>query len=395
MTRDKPTADWDPLAHGAVDHPIREHERLRREAPVAYSERWGGFWALTRYDDVIAATEDTETFSSHKANPSTRPDDPPRPPLEIDPPAHNGYRRLLNPYFAPRFIRAFEPEVRRLAVEIVQDAVDKGTVDAVEHITFPAPVRVLCAFLGIPDADAIDIKTWAVDVIAAAREGNVKAHESANAAIYGYIEGVVAERRENPRDPSEDLISGLIFGTVELEPLTDDEIAGILRLLLAAGHGTTTLGIGSTLRYLAENPEEQQRLRENPGLLPAAIEEILRVWSPSRALGRVATKDVEVAGRRVRAGDRVSLVWSSANRDQEVFENADEVVIGRRPNRHIAFGHGIHTCLGAPLARTELRIFAEEVLRRTTAIRLAGPPHMANWPSIGPDALPLTFEAVS
>ena len=389
--------DWDPLAPHAVADPIVEHARLRDEAPVAWSNRWGGFWALSRYDEVVGVARNAATFSSHKSNipSSTRAGDAPRAPLEIDPPHHDGYRRLLNPYFAPRYIKNFEPIARDLIAGQIEQAVSLGEIEAVSQLTFPTPVRVLCAFLGIPDADAMQIKTWANDVIDASRNGDAVAHGEANGKIYDYNSRTVAGRRENPRDPATDLISGLIFGTVDLEPLSDTVIAGILRLLLAAGHGTTTNAMGSILRFLAEEPDQQKMLREHPERIPLMVEEILRVWSPSRGLGRVVVRDTEVGGHAMSPGDRVALMWSSANRDETVFTDADRVIIGRRPNRHVAFGHGIHTCLGAPLARTELRIFTEEVLNRTEDIELTGEVKMANWPHIGPDVLPIALRSAS
>jgi cytochrome P450 len=386
--------DWDPLAPDAAADPICEHARLRAEAPVAYSDRWGGFWGVSRYEDVVSITRDPETFSSSKASVplSTGEDAPPRPPLEMDPPHHDGYRRLLNPYFAPRYIRRLEPEVRRIAVDLVERVLGLGEADVVPELTFPMPVRVLCAFLGLPTEDSMQIKTWANDVIDAATRGDAVRHREANENLYGYIRELVDQRRREPREPSDDLVSGLLFGTVELEPLDDQTVAGILRLLLAAGHGTTTNGLGSTLNFLAQHPAEQGALRADPGRIPLAIEEILRLWSPSRALGRKATKDVTVGGRCIRAGEKIALIWTSANRDETAFPNADQAVIGRHPNQHVAFGHGVHTCLGAPLARMELRILAEEMLTRTRSIMPSDSSRMAGWPHIGPDSLPLKFE---
>jgi len=388
-------SDWDPLDPIAVADPIAEHARLRLQCPVAHSDQWGGFWALSKYDDIVRATEDTDTFRSYKSNipPSTGANDPPRAPLEIDPPDHDGYRKLLNPYFAPRIIRAFEPEIRRIAGELLDDVIAAGETDVVPALAFPMPVRVLCAFLGLPDEDAIQIKTWANDVIAAAIGGDKEGHARANASIYAYNEEQVALRRANPRDPDTDLMTGLLVGHIDGHPLGDAEVAGILRLLLAAGHGTTTNAIGSTVRYLAENPDDQRTLRDEPALVPNAIEEILRMWSPSRALGRLARRDSEYGGREIASGDRVALLWASANRDADAFENPDTVDIHRRPNPHIAFGHGIHTCLGSPLARAELRIVVEELFARTSSVAIAGDVSTANWPHIGPTRLPVRFEA--
>lgn len=390
-------ADWDPLSPEALADPTAEHARLRAEHPVARSERWEGFWALTRYDDIVRVTQDPETFSSLKASipASTQPEDPVRGPLEVDPPAHAPYRALLNPYFAPRQIRRLEPEIRAIAAELLDGAIAAGTVDVVAEVAFPMPVRVLCAFLGLPPEDGMQLKYWANEVIRGAREGDRDAHRAANEAMYDYVRQVIRDRRANPRDPESDLTSGLLGSTLGGEPLSEEQVAGTLRLLFAAGHGTTTNGIGNCISYLAQHPQEQEMLRERPEMIPNAVEEILRVWSPSRALGRVATRDVDLHGRRIRAGEKVALVWASGNRDESVFDEADTVRIGRKPNKHIAFGNGIHTCLGAPLARAELKILVEELLARTESFEPAGAPQMAGWPHVGPESLPVSFRAAA
>lgn len=388
-------SDWDPLEESAAADPGAAHASLRAKHPIAFSERWGGFWALTKYEDIVAVTQDPESYSSFKANipTATGPDDPARGPLELDPPFHGPYRTLLNPYFAPRRIRAFEDEIRAIAGELLDAVIGTDTTDVVPDLTFPMPVRVLCAFLGLPPEDGMQLKVWANEVITYAREGNREGHRAANAAMYNYIRGVIAERRAHPRDPEVDLICGLIEGKVDGTRLTEAQIAGTLRLLFAAGHGTTTNAMGNSIRHLGQNIEHQQLLRENPALIPGAVEEILRAWSPSRALGRVATRDIEIRGRRIKAGQKVALIWASGNRDGDAFENPDDIIIDRRPNNHIAFGNGIHTCLGAPLARAELKVLIEELLARTKTFKVAGPVRMAGWPHLGPDSLPVEFQA--
>jgi cytochrome P450 len=394
MTTETPLhPDWDPLDPSVERDPTDEHARLRRECPVAHTDRFGGFWTLTRHEDIVAAAKDTDTFiSSQKATiPDSAASRPARPPLEADPPEHGEYRQVLNPYFAPRKIRQFEPVIRELAGELVQQVIDRGEADVVPDFAYPYPATVLCAFLGLPREDSANLKGWANEVLGAARKGDAGAQNEANQRIYDYVAGAVAERQANLRDPGEDLISGLLSAHVGDGKLTEDGVTGVVRLLLQAGHGTTTNASGSAFRYLAEHPEEQDRLRQDPSSIPLFIEEVLRMWTPARLLARTASRDTEVGGRQIRKGDKVALMWASGNRDEAAYPDPDTFKADRRPNRHIAFGNGIHTCLGSPLARVELRIAVEELLSRTRRVEPAGPVVMAQWPHIGPESLPLRF----
>lgn len=392
------SADWDPLDSAHECDPTAEHARLRAQCPVAHTGRFGGFWTLTRYADVVAAARDTETFASRYKTTipdSTGPSRPPRPPLETDPPDHREYRDLLNKYFSPQRIRSIEPAIRRIARDLLGAAVAAGRSEIVTSIAYPMPAQVLCTFLGIPTADATQIKDMANAVLTAGTEGNAVRHREANDDIYSYVEGLVHQRAGAPLDPETDVVTGLLSGTIGGRTLTSEEIVSILRLLLQAGHGTTTNGIGSVVTFLASHPDEQRRLRENPDLIPSAIEEILRMWSPARLLSRTATHDVELQGKTIRSGDKVALMWASANRDSEMFEDADRCIIDRRPNRHVAFGHGIHTCLGAPLARAELRIAVEELFSLTDDFVIVDEPRPTGWPHIGPASSTVRFTAAT
>jgi cytochrome P450 len=384
------TPDWDPLSLDVEPDPTGAHARLRRECPVAYSDRFGGFWTLTRYDDVVAVARDVDTYrSSEKTTiPDSAPGRPPRPPLESDPPEHSDYRRVLNPYFLPRRMRALEPAIRRLADELLDGIVGRGPVDFVTHFSNPYPVSVLCAFLGLPQEHWAQIKAWANDVLRAGRAEDRPAQLEANRKFYAYVEAVVEQRAAGRRDPRDDVISGLLSAHVNGSSLSHDGVAGVIRLLLQAGHGTTTNGLGSAVRYLAEDPQLQAQIRQNPGMVPLFVEEVLRMWTPARLLARTASRDTNIHGRTIRKGEKIALMWSAANRDASVFDDSDGFHI-RRPNRHVAFGYGIHTCLGGPLARTELRVAVERILARTSSIASAGPAEMAPWPHIGPRTLPL------
>lgn len=384
------TPDWDPLSPDVEPDPTSAHARLRLECPVAYSDRFGGFWTLTRYDDVVAAARDVDTYrSSAKATiPDSTPGRPPRPPLESDPPEHSDYRRVLNPYFLPRRMRALEPGIRRIADDLLDGILGQGAVDFVAQFTNPYPVGVLCAFLGLPPEHWSQIKTWANDVLRAGRAEDGPAQLAANQKLYDYVEAIVAERAAQRRDPGADVISGLLRAQVNGASLSHDGVAGVVRLLLQAGHGTTTNGLGSAVRYLADNPQLQAQLRQNPDMVPSVVEEVLRLWTPARLLARTASRDTSIHGRAIRQGEKIALMWAAANRDGSIFDDPEGFRI-RRPNRHVAFGFGIHTCLGGPLARTELRVAVERILARTSRITSAGPAEMAPWPHIGPRTLPL------
>lgn len=389
--------DWDPLDSEHEREPFKMHARLREHAPLAFSDRFDGFWTLTRYVDVVEATENPALFISGEKTTipdSTGPQRPPRPPLETDPPVHSAYRALLSRYFSPSRIRSLEPGIRRIARDLVGAAVAKGQAECVSDITFPMPAQVLCSFLGIPAQDAPKIKSMATDVLEAGVHGNQQAHKEANDAIYAYIETLIEQRKRTPLDPATDVTTGLLEGAVDGRPLTEDQVTSVLRLLLQAGHGTTSNGLGSIIGFLGRRTDIQYQLRQDSSLIPQAVEEILRLWSPTRLMARTTTSEFRMHDRKVPNRAKVALMFSAANRDPEVFDNPDEFVLGRSPNRHVAFGNGIHACIGAPLARAELRIAIEELLAATESFKLVDEIEYAGWPHIGPSRLQVAFKPV-
>ncbi|WP_190814821.1 cytochrome P450 [Saccharopolyspora pogona] len=386
-----PSEDWDPLAKENHADPTDVYTRLRDECPVAWSDRFGGFYALTRFRDVTESALDWHTFTSAQKTPipdATSPDRPPRAPAEVDPPFHTAYRDLLNRFFTPEYIRRIEPVIRRTARDLIGRCVSQGEVDAVASFTFYMPIQVQCIFLGISVEDAERIKTTINRIIGAGAAGDTATHKAANDEIYEYIYRVLETRKKAPYDPN-DVISAMIHEEVDGRRLTDDDIAGTIRLFLQAGHGTTTNMLGSIIRHLAETPNDQNRLRDEPKLIPQAIEELLRVWTPVRLVGRKTTRDVEIEGRTVPKGSRVGLMVSAANLDDRKFENAGKVDFDRKPNPHIAFGFGPHRCVGASLAREQLRIAVEELLSITDDFELTGEPEASTWTHLGPSKLPV------
>lgn len=392
-----PTQDWDPMDPANAGDPTEVHARLREKCPVAWSDRFGGFYALTRYEDVTKAALDYETFTSALKTTipdTTGADRPPRAPVEVDPPLHAAYRDVLNRFFLPDRIRLLEPVIRRTARDLIGRCISLGEADVVEAFTFLMPIQVQCIFLGINVEDAVKIKNIINRIIEAGAAGDAVAHKQGNDEIYTYIDHVIDAREKTPYDPN-DMISALLNEEIDGRRQTRQDISGVIRLFLQAGHGTTMNSLGSIIRHLGTTPEHQKRLRDEPRIIPQAIEEMLRMWTPVRLVGRKTTCPVEVEGRVIPKGAKVALMVQAANRDAAVFENPDTVDFDRRPNRHIAMGHGVHRCVGASLARAQLKIAVEELLSLTDDFVVVGDTEYSTWTHFGPAKLPVRFVARS
>lgn len=390
---DSKPSDWEPLDPANNGDPTAIHAKLRSKCPVAWTNEFGGFYALTRHEDVVEAALDHETYiSSEKSSipPSAGVHRPAKPPVESDPPTHGDYRAILDRFFSPDRMHKLEPVIRRAARDLLGRCIAQGETDAVADFTFLMPVQVQCFFLGIPVEDAVLIKNLANEIIHAGMVKDHAIHTAANDRMYDYIDTMIEARVGRPRDAN-DVVSALLHGEVEGRPLKHDEVAGVLRLFLQAGHGTTTNALGSIIRYLATNPGDQKRLRDDPALIPRAIEEVLRFWSPVRVSGRTVSREVEVAGTTMPAGSKVALMWSSANRDDAVFDDPDMFDLDRNPNRHLAFGYGVHRCIGFPLAQAQMRIAVEELLSMTDDIKLSGEATLTLWTHIGVSKMPMKF----
>jgi cytochrome P450 len=387
-------SDWDPLAEEAVEDPVATHAELRARCPVAHSERWGGFWTLTRYEDICAAARDTETFSS-----AVQPippmdfgqDGPLGIPIELDPPETKKYRQLLGPYFGPRHLERMAAESRELVIGFLEPIVQRGHGELVGELTNPYPSNVLCqCLLKAPRRDWSRLKDLTLGVLKASVDGDSDAVATVGGELDAYVAELVRKRREEPLDPAVDMISGLLVAEVDGRPLDDATIAGIMRLMAIAGHDTTSNALANAILHLARNREDQDRLREQPSLIPVAIEELLRLYPPVQQLARRATRDVELHGRTIQEGESVGLLWISGNHDEDAFTDPERCLIERQPNRHLTFGIGVHHCLGAPLARSELRVALEELLARTSGFELDG--DTGGWltlPAFGPKSLPI------
>lgn len=377
------------------EDPSIRHARLRRECPVALQRSDSGGplqngWLVTRYDDIMAVVKDTETFGQSIRWPGQR-----RPPLESNPPEHREFRGLMQPFFMPAALAKLEPLSRDIARTLIEPLVAAGGGDFAAGLARPLPPQVLLARMGQPIEDWERVKECceAAYLQASNDADDLMTYEAANAYLWQYSRDAVADRKTHPRDPKDDIIAALLAGTVGGEPVDEGLIVGMVRLVLAAGHDSTTSAVGICLRYLAEHQDVQDRLRAEPALIPGAVEEILRLQAPVIQMPRRVEKDTCLAGRDLLQGDRVLLVFASGNRDEAAFDDPDAFVIDRFPNRHMSFGVGIHTCIGNGLARQEMKVALEALLARTRRFTLGEAPAFEFWHPYGATSLMIELEA--
>ena len=388
-------SDFDPLAPETFDSPFELYADLRAKCPVAHSDAWDGFWALFRYDDVFKAATDWRTYVTSVQNVvpkvafTGR-----RPPLHLDPPEHTPYRRALNQLFTPQRMAELEPMTRALAVEMLQPLIDRGQGDICEDFACLLPIRVFAKWMNMPE-DKIEL----LREIAKAYNMAVQAYvadlvKEASFKLYAIAREMVADRRANPQDPMTDATTALVAARDENgDPLPDELVIGCIRQVLVVGIIAPAVMVGNIAIHLSRNPDLQDQLRADPSLIPAAIEELLRLYTPYRGFARTAVRDVEVGGRTIKAGEPIALVYTSANRDPEKFPEPDKFIIDR-PNiaDHLGFGRGPHRCAGAELGRLELRVILEELLARTKSFRVDGDIRTTLFPEIGALSVPLAFE---
>lgn len=361
---------------------------LLSRCPVAHVkvDETVDYVTILGYDEVVQASGDIETFSS------VVPTQGPRIlPLQADPPEHGGWRRMLNQFFTPARVGAHEAHVRTMAREAVAALVAKGEVDFGQEFAYPFPTRVLCTYLGIPDTDWPIHHAFIQELETRTEHGlnspDLVAFAPAQEFI-GYIFGLIAQRRANPQD---DPISELLAAEVDGRPLEDGDVVQLSVALLMAGHITTTSATGNIMLRLARDPALQSRLRAEPARIRDAIEEGLRIDAPQQAMQRRCQRETVVGGETVRPGDNVLLNFGSANLDARHWEAPETFDLDRKDKRHLAFGKGIHQCLGAPLARLELRIAFEELLLQTEHFELVGEVERLAWPRLAVEHMPIRF----
>lgn len=388
------TDDFDPKAPETFTSAHERYAEMRQQCPVAHSYGFdGGFWALFRHEDVNRVLRDSDTFTTSVQN--TVPKfafTGRRPPLHLDPPEHTAYRRVINRFFTPTKMRAMHPRVREAAVELLQPIIASGAGDISKEYAQRFPAVVFAEFFNLEREQAALIKEISAAYVAAIVAVDDETVKRLSGRLYEIAQAVIDERRAAPMDPDADLTTALMQATYDGEPLPPDMVLGCVRQLLVTGMVAPSVFIGNMFVHLAGDPELARTLREDPARIPAAVEEFLRMYGPYRGMARTAREDVVFEGRRIKAGEPIALVYTSANRDERVFPNGETFQFDR-PNlsEHISFGTGVHSCPGAPLARMMMTVTLEEALARTTDFEVTGPIEMAKWAEWGTNSVPLRF----
>jgi cytochrome P450 len=384
--------DFESMGPETFDSPHAQFRALRETCPVAWSNGWGGFWALTKYQDIIDVLSDPKTFTTTIQNVVPRvATSRRRPPLHLDPPDHTPYRRAIAPLFREARMAAWEPAVRRMAADLFAPVLARGEADICREFSYRLPIYVLAEFFNIPGAQADQVRDIGSVYNIALQERNDALVQATSEQLYGIAKSIIELRKREPLDPENDPTSALLAARHEGQPLPEEMILGTIRQMLVVGIIAPTTAIGSMMVHLARHPELQDFLRANPHRIGDAVEELLRLYTPYRGFARTARKDVEIGGRCIREGEAIALVFTSANRDADKFENPDEFDIDRPVRDHITFGRGTHNCPGAGLGRLQIRAALEEILGRTKGFEIAGDIEMTRWPEYGPLTVPMRF----
>lgn len=386
--------DFDPVTPGETFTSAHEEfEALRARRPIARSQEYEGFWALLGYDEVLTAITDIEHFTTSKQNAIPKfAFTGVRPPLHLDPPEHTEYRRVINKAFTPPKIRELESTVRASAVGLLDPLIDTGWADVCKEYAQRFPAFVFADFFNLDLETSELIKSVTRTYVDAIQVLDHEVVKSLSGKLYEIAQTIIDDRAAGGYDPEEDLTAALLAARPQGEPLPDHLVLGCVRQLIVTGMVAPSVFIGNMFVHLSRDPELQDQLRANPTLIPAAVEEFLRLYSPYRGMARTAREDVMLGGQLIRKDDPVALVYTSANRDERVFPDGETFVLNR-PNisKHISFGRGTHSCPGAPLARMMMNITLEEVLSRSASFTAAGDPEMAIWAEWGTRSVPLDF----
>jgi cytochrome P450 len=392
---------FNPMDPEFVADPYPMYHRLRAEDPVHHSPL--GFWVLTRYPDVMTMLRDPRLTKEPIAAFVAARFGVAVPPgiglsmLDRDPPDHTRLRGLVSKAFTPRALEGLRPHIQQIVDGLLDEAQRRGSMDLIEEFAYPLPVRVICEMLGVPVKDHERFKQWGLDIargldaIMLGPESEVAVRSVAGRrALSNYFRELIAERRSAPRD---DMLSALIAAEEAGDKLNEEELLATCILLLVAGHETTVNLIGNGTLALLRHPAELRRLRENPGLITTAVEELLRFDGPVQRTARIPSEDITIGGVTIGKGEMVMPFLGAADRDPAQFSDPDRLDITRADNRHIAFGMGIHFCLGAPLARMEGQIAINTLLARLPKLALATdrPRFRQSLTLRGLETLPVSF----
>ena len=376
----------DPLAPETFSSGHRHLAELRQRCPVARSDAYGGFWAVLGHPEVVDVLRQPGTFITSVQNVvpkvafTGR-----RPPLHLDPPEHTPYRQVINRFFTPAKVAAREPAVRARVVELLTPWLEAGGGDLCSGFTRRLPGYVFADLFNLTTDQSMAIKATSERYNEALQRGDDGGVKATSVELYELARSIIDERRRHPLDPDDDLTSALLAKRHQGRPLPDELVLGTIRQMIVVGMIAPSVLIGAMAVHLAGHPGLQHHLRQRRELVPAAVEEYLRLLTPYRGFARTARHRVEIAGHAIEPDEPIALVYASANRDERVFPDPDHFVVLHRPNidDHLAFGLGPHRCAGEGLARLLLQVTLDELLARTDAIEPAGPPVMTRWPEWG------------
>jgi cytochrome P450 len=389
---------WDPYHAEQREAPYDAWRQLRDEAPVYHNERYG-FWALSRFDDVLAASLDTETFSSARGITLDSIGEPIPFPIMImmDPPLHDAFRKVVSRAYTPRRIAALEDRIRELCAMYLDPFVGEGGFDFVRDFGMRLPVMVISSLLGFPEEDHDQLREWSDQSLhrEEGKEGLTQAAQDAQGLTIGYYMSQIDQRRRQPLD---DMITALVEADMttpegEVRKLDDLEIVGMLALISNAGNETVARMLGWAALVLDEYPDARREMADDASIIPTGVEELLRYEAPSPIQGRYVTRDVEMHGTILPEGAKLALLTGSAGRDERKYPNPDAYDLHRAADRHVTFGYGAHFCLGAALARMEGNVALAEVLRRfpTWEVDRAAVTYVATNTVRGPSSAPVSF----
>lgn len=390
--------EFNPYSHAVHDDPYPYYRRLREEDPVHYNQEHG-FWLFSKWDDCQAAFKDFKTYSSSngvalEADQNATSGYPMF--INMDPPDHTRIRKLLSGLMVPQRIRRFEDYTRQKAIALLEPHLARGELDLIQDFSAILPMDVISTMIHVPESDQADVRQWADDLIYredgqfGLNERNINAYMK----IAGYFDHLAQSLAGRPHDP-DDMFSCVLQAERDGK-MSHDDVIGFGILLAVAGNETTTKLIGNMGFRLWQHADQRQRLVDHPERIGDGVEETLRYDGSSQMIGRTAMRDVEVRGRQIKEGDRVGLCIISASRDEDRYDRAEEYDVFRGARDHMAFGTGIHSCLGAALARLEVRVCFEELLKRIPHydIDMARSDRTHNPNVRGFTTLPITFEPV-
>ncbi len=374
--------DWNPRKEEVLRDQIRAYDAIRAQCPVAWSDFQ--HWTLFRHGDVRRVLEDHQTFSSAASNHLSVPNG-------MDPPEHTPYRQVIEPYFSQQAMSEFEPTCRNIARNLINSLPDGQPFDVVEKFSRAFALQIQCAFMGWPDSLHEPLREWVLKNHQATLARDRQAMAEVAREFDGYIHDLLETRRQAGASAPRDVTTSLMKETVNGRTLTDKELTSLMRNWTVGELSTISSGVSILLSYLSEHPDLRHSLANDSVALPDAIDEILRMDAPLMSNRRVTTRDVEIGGRRIPAGEKITILWASANRDERVFGDTDAFCPKQNSEQNLLYGAGIHVCPGAPLARMELRVLMEEFLSSVDTLKPAPDelPERAIFPTGGFSFLPM------